>query len=56
MQIPEEREDNNPPDYSNFLPPSYEEAVEKENILIIEDFKHQYTEAIKSIYQIKPNV
>ena len=35
VQIPEESESNdNPPDYSNFLPPSYEEAVERENISI----------------------
>ena len=35
VQIPEEgKNKDNPPDYSNFLPPSYEEAVERENISI----------------------
>ena len=31
VQIPEEsKSKDNPPDYSNFLPPSYEEAVERD--------------------------
>ena len=49
VQIPEESNNkDNPPDYSNFLPPSYEEAVERD-IQSQEELILRYSETIKSI-------
>ena len=49
VQIPEESKNkDNPPDYSNFLPPSYEEAVERD-IQSQEELILRYSETIKSI-------
>ena len=49
VQIPEESKNkDNPPDYSNFLPPSYEEAVERD-IQSQEELILRYSQTIKSI-------
>ena len=49
VQIPEESKNkDNPPDYSNFLPPSYEEAVERD-IQSQEELILRYSETIKFI-------